>query len=279
MINNRQNGRRRGRGGGGGQRQGGGGGQGPRDSGNRIDSRARGNANQMLEKYRNMARDAQMSGDRVQTEYYLQFADHYFRVLADQRGRFDDGRGDQPQRRPRDEFDQFDQFDGDDFDDEMEARTDDVRVNPGAAPMQPRGGTDTRERSGDEAGRDGARDGNRDAQRDGQRDRPRANGGGERPMRTVPVANDLDGGDEQPAEARRARRGRLPQNDAGAAPAAAAAPVPVASEQEGIADRLPPSFGYAVEGERVSEGDPVDDAPRPRRRRTRVAGGEAGSAS
>jgi hypothetical protein len=111
LINNRQNGRRRGRGGG--QRQGGGG-QGQRDSGNRIDSRARGNAAQLLEKYKNMARDAQMSGDRVNTEYYLQFADHYFRVLADQRGRTDD----QPQRRTRDDFDQFDDID--DFGDEGE---------------------------------------------------------------------------------------------------------------------------------------------------------------
>jgi hypothetical protein len=116
LINNRQNGRRRGRGGGGGQRQNGGGGQGQRDSGNRIDSRARGNAAQLLEKYRNMARDAQMSGDRVNTEYYLQFADHYFRVLADQRGRSDE----QMPRRLRDDFDSFDGgFDGaDDFGDE-----------------------------------------------------------------------------------------------------------------------------------------------------------------
>ena len=92
MINNRQqNGRRRGRGG----NNNGGGGNGPRqggqgrpDNGNRIDSRARGNANQLFEKYKNLAGEAQRQGDRVNTEYYLQFADHYFRVLADQRGRF-----------------------------------------------------------------------------------------------------------------------------------------------------------------------------------------------
>ncbi|HQS71345.1 MAG TPA: DUF4167 domain-containing protein, partial [Novosphingobium sp.] len=49
---------------------------------NRIDSRARGNAPQLLEKYRKLAQDAHMNGDRVQAEYYLQFADHYFRVIA-----------------------------------------------------------------------------------------------------------------------------------------------------------------------------------------------------
>lgn len=52
---------------------------------NRIDSRARGNAPQLLEKYRKLAQDAHLNGDRVTAEYYLQFADHYFRVIADQR--------------------------------------------------------------------------------------------------------------------------------------------------------------------------------------------------
>jgi hypothetical protein len=65
--------------------------------GNRQDNRQRGNASQLLEKYKSLARDAQLAGDRVQTEYYLQFADHYFRVLSESRVRFDE------QRRGRDE--------------------------------------------------------------------------------------------------------------------------------------------------------------------------------
>jgi hypothetical protein len=52
-----------------------------------------------LEKYKSMARDAQLAGDRVQTEYYLQFADHYFRVLSENRSRFEE----QNPRRSRDE--------------------------------------------------------------------------------------------------------------------------------------------------------------------------------
>ena len=76
------------------------------NSGNRQDNRQRGNAAQLLEKYKSMARDAQLSGDRVQTEYYLQFADHYFRVLGDARPRFDE------QKRARGDDDQDD--DGDD---------------------------------------------------------------------------------------------------------------------------------------------------------------------
>ena len=53
--------------------------------GNRLDNRQRGNASQLLEKYRALARDAQQSGDRVTAEYYLQYADHYYRVLGDYR--------------------------------------------------------------------------------------------------------------------------------------------------------------------------------------------------
>jgi hypothetical protein len=66
---------------------------------NRIDSRARGNASQLLEKYRKMAQDAHLNGDRVQAEYYLQFADHYFRVSADSRVRQDEQRQRAPGER------------------------------------------------------------------------------------------------------------------------------------------------------------------------------------
>lgn len=102
MNNNRSN-RRRGRGN---RNQSGG------NQGNRIDSRARGNAPQLLEKYKKLAQDAQHNGDRVQAEYYLQFADHYFRVIADNKARQDEGRT----RR-----DDRDQDDGED-EDETENR-------------------------------------------------------------------------------------------------------------------------------------------------------------
>ena len=85
MINNRQGGRRRGRGGQRGPNLGG-------QPGNRQDNRQRGNAVQLLEKYKSMARDSQLAGDRVQTEYYLQYADHYFRVVNENRSRFEEQR-------------------------------------------------------------------------------------------------------------------------------------------------------------------------------------------
>lgn len=91
--NNRGNNRRRGRGN---NRQQGG------QQVNRIDSRARGNAPQLLEKYKKLAHDAHLNGDRVTEEYYLQFADHYFRVIADQRQRQEDARQQRNDGRPQD---------------------------------------------------------------------------------------------------------------------------------------------------------------------------------
>lgn len=74
------------------------------DYNNSIDNRARGNAAQMLEKYKKLAQDAQFNGDRVNAEYHLQFADHYFRVLADFRSRQEARAEQQGERRPpRDE--------------------------------------------------------------------------------------------------------------------------------------------------------------------------------
>jgi hypothetical protein len=106
LNQNRNQNRRRGRGGNRGQ---GGGG----NMGNRIDSRARGNAPQMLEKYKKLAHDASLNGDRVQTEYYLQFADHYFRVVADMRAQ-------SGEQRPRQDRDQ--PFDSEDYESDEGAR-------------------------------------------------------------------------------------------------------------------------------------------------------------
>src|SRR3546814_18132892 len=92
-MNNRQSGRRRGRNNNSNNNRSQSGGRGGVDQANRIDSRARGNAVQMIEKYKNLARDAQLAGDRVQTEYYLQFADHYFRVHSDFRARQEEKHG------------------------------------------------------------------------------------------------------------------------------------------------------------------------------------------
>ncbi len=331
MINNRQNGRRRGRGGNNGGNNGPrGGNPGRPDSGNRIDSRARGNANQLYEKYKNLARDAQMSGDRVNTEYYLQFADHYFRVLSETRMRFEEQNPNAPQQRRIQPVDSFDDFDGDeDYGDEGEP----IRAGEQQGGQDGRGdqrGVQDGQRDGGQ--RDGGRqggnrqDGNRqDTQRDGRdngnrqqgqrdgqprydnqpryegrRDEPRteearpANGArryaeegdrgnqqrGDEQDRSSerfavtgsPIANDLgedspDGAEPSPVEPR--RRGRPRRVAADVAPVAVEAEAPAALD----ADRLPPALAPAlavVSEPTVEEGE----APRPRRRRVRAAGGD-----
>jgi len=42
----------------------------------------RGSASHVYEKYLQLARDANSSGDRVAAENYLQHAEHYFRIMA-----------------------------------------------------------------------------------------------------------------------------------------------------------------------------------------------------
>ena len=51
------------------------------DSNGPEGSKVRGNAQHVFEKYQQLARDAQASGDRVLGENYLQHAEHYFRLL------------------------------------------------------------------------------------------------------------------------------------------------------------------------------------------------------
>ena len=89
----------------------------------------------LLEKYKSMARDLQLAGDRVQTEYYLQYADHYYRVLGESRARFDE------QRRQRGEDDGDEESD----DEMMEAGDDDRPVDAAAtAPSARRRAADRR---------------------------------------------------------------------------------------------------------------------------------------
>lgn len=48
---------------------------------NGPDVKIRGTAPHIYEKYLQLARDAQSSGDRIQGENYLQHAEHYYRVM------------------------------------------------------------------------------------------------------------------------------------------------------------------------------------------------------
>jgi Domain of unknown function (DUF4167) len=262
LLNNRQqSGRRRGRGG---QRQQGNGGRGP-EQGNRIDNRARGNAPQLLEKYKTLARDAQMAGDRVMTEYYLQFADHYFRVVAESRARFEE------QRRQRGDWQ--DEDEGYDGEDRAEADDQDGEDGDGEQDDPRRNSRDYARDQGREQGRDQNR--GRDQQRAPREFRPRE----DNRNRDEPRARD----DDRPRtedRPRRPREGRFEREDRNGNARAenddAPATIDVAV--------LPPSFGsdgpitpiadlpMGLEG----EADEAPAAPKRRGRPKKVVEADAG---
>lgn len=247
MINNnrQQSGRRRGRGG---QRQGGG----NQGNGSRIDNRARGNAAQLLEKYKNLASDAQRQGDRVNTEYYLQFADHYFRVVSEQRGRFEE-----QDRQRRESQGQFDDDDG--FDDGDEAETRDTQP-------QQREQREPRDRDANREGRDNNREGRDSNQREGRNNgrerfrRDREDRPAELPEGAAFASEGEPAVSEEQQE--RPRRTRAPRRVPGADQEAANG-----SDTFDV-DRLPPSFAPANDG----DGGDAEPEVKPRRRRLRPAG-------
>lgn len=127
-------------------------------------AKVRGNAQTIYEKYQQLARDANSSGDRVLAENYLQHAEHYFRLIRQM----------QPQR-PVSEFVQRDPFSNgyDDFDDDIDNEAGDAEaeaVIPGDSeqpPLDDRPRFDQRDGNGRNRDRDRDRDRNRD-----RRDRP-----------------------------------------------------------------------------------------------------------
>ena len=64
------------------------------------DVKVRGTAQQVLERYLALARDATSAGDRVAAEGYYQYADHYHRLANADPGGHHDGHGRHDQRGP-----------------------------------------------------------------------------------------------------------------------------------------------------------------------------------
>ena len=67
--------------------------------------KVRGNAQQVVEKYLALARDAATAGDRIRSESYFQHAEHYYRVIT-ANGRGSDEREHSPQPQPANVEDQ-----------------------------------------------------------------------------------------------------------------------------------------------------------------------------
>ena len=61
--------------------------------------KVRGNAQQVVEKYLALARDASSAGDRIAAEGYFQHAEHYFRIISAE-GRANGGSRPENEKRP-----------------------------------------------------------------------------------------------------------------------------------------------------------------------------------
>ena len=163
-----------------------------------------------------MARDAQLSGDRVQTEYYLQFADHYFRVLSESRARFED------ERRQR--GDDMDEDEGDEEFAEAEGEAAGADERPEREERQDRGPRQQRRdrepRHFNREERSAANEGDGDERRPR---RPRANGSDDSlPLDVLPpaIGGDDASAEDAPRPRRRARSPRPPEGEDEIAPAA-----------------------------------------------------------
>src|SRR6202044_3657422 len=69
--------------------------------------RVRGTAQQLYDKYQQLARDASSNGDRVTGEAYYQHAEHYFRIISainQAQGQPNPAQGGQPQNAERGNF-------------------------------------------------------------------------------------------------------------------------------------------------------------------------------
>jgi hypothetical protein len=264
--NNNNNNRRRGRGN---RQQGGGGGGGGNQ--NRIDSRARGNAPQMLDKFKKLAQDAAHHGDRVQAEYYLQFADHYFRVIADNRARQDESRGGAAPRRDERDFSDDDE-DYNEFDSPRPIRDDRPREDRQREDRQ----RDDRPREDRaQAGGSNGNDRNRNRPRrddEGRMDEPRFDEGEQ--GSEGEEASGFEGGGNpftrrEPIRAPRGQGQRRNARDK----------APDRADESATFDAgvLPPSISAAAVATAPSNSEGEDDAPRkPATRRRRKPADDAG---
>lgn len=170
---------------------------------NGPDVKVRGNAAHVAEKYLQLARDAQSSGDSVMAENYLQHAEHYFRIVSSAQ---------QAQSGVRPEG----QDDGD-FDDDM------PEMNSRFASPQPQPAPQAQQESDEQQG-----DGEQRSQQQGDQRPPRNERSRQRPDRERPDR-------ERPAPAAASADG-----EASAPQAAAASGEPANAADAGTAEASEP---------------------------------------
>jgi hypothetical protein len=105
---------------------------------NGPDVKIRGTAHHIAEKYLQLARDAQTSGDPVAGEGYLQHAEHYFRLIAAAQAQFAPQHQQHNPNQPQQPYQRTDMESRDEFDDDGdESGGTDAQGQPyPSAPMQ-----------------------------------------------------------------------------------------------------------------------------------------------
>lgn len=202
---------------------------------NGPDVKVRGTAQTVADKYLQLGRDAQSSGDNVMAESYFQHAEHYLRIVF--AAQAFNQQNQQQYRRPDEEFD----------DDELEDQPD----VPGELRGAPQSGVEP-DGLGDqpsiEAGQDRQphqqgrppRDFNRDGRDQGQgRERFRPRWQDRRPESQPTQAAQPPRSEEQPAAAGAADAGRWEAPSFLRRPAAGAPPVEAAPADEPVAEQQP----------------------------------------
>jgi hypothetical protein len=165
---------------------------------NGPDVKIRGTALHIAEKYLQLARDAQSSGDRVAGENYLQHAEHYFRIVAAAQAQLP-----QPQQTFRNDDDE-----GDDEDDRANGYGDGERLphqtaQPGFGPSDPQPYLNGGNGQGPQDQPDGGGQGGDEQRFEGQGGQPHRDHrdnrdhGGFRGRRRRPYRGDRFGGNDQ----------------------------------------------------------------------------------
>lgn len=195
-------------------------------------TKVRGNAQTIYEKYQQLARDANSSGDRVLAENHLQHAEHYFRLIRQM----------QPQR-PVSEFVQRDPFSNgfDDFDDEIDIDAAPEAEAPEGAEAQAEGENEMREPR--ERNRDRDRNNNRNDRNERYNDRAERNNdrNGDR--------NNDRGGDNRDADGNRreTRRERYERRRAQR----------LADQEKTISDDLTPVAAHVTGPSSIASTEPL----------------------
>lgn len=227
------------------------------------EGKVRGTPQQIIDKYLILARDAQLSNDRVAAENFLQHAEHYLRMLGEAQREMGQG---QDQRRDDDERDHG-QGNGNNGNGRGDHRQDNAPGHQGGRPDQNR---DNRDQNRDREQRD-----NRD-QRDRAANPPRPAQAETAPPATPAIASDAnevievaaddDGGSTLVETPETSTAPQAPARDVEAAPSDEAPVQPPRNRRRSSTQEQPALF-EAAEGEKPAE--------KPKRRYTRKPKAEA----